>query len=108
MWSPKDKDGQTSPLLGLSAAQAWLSQQREPNKLCIIATDGAWNGAESCGAVLEAMFHSGVQVAVFGIGLNVPQYTKHGALTFRIESAADLGPAVGEMLVNRVRSSLHR
>jgi len=94
----------------LGAAQAWLSQQREPNRLCVIATDGSWEDQRQCVEVMESMTAAGVQVAVFGIG--VDQSTLDGrfpnVMTMTIREAADLGPAVGEMLVNRVKSSLHR
>jgi hypothetical protein len=110
MWVPIGKDGNTNPIAGLAAAQAWLSQQREPNRLCVVATDGAWDGHVACVETLTSMVHSGVTVAVFGIDCDVsgrfPERT--GIATFKVEHAGQIGPAVGEMLVNRVRKSVHR
>lgn len=110
VWVPMYTDGGTNPLLGLSSAQAWLSQQREPNKLCIVATDGAWNSQRESANVIDSMVASGVQVAVFGIDCDVSHHFRptSGVTTVNVRSAADMGPAIGEMLVGRVRKSLHR
>jgi hypothetical protein len=108
VWVPVDKDGSTNPIAGLAAAQAWLSQQREPNKLCIIATDGAWDGQNACNEVMGSMVHGGVQVAVFGIDCDVEHRFPAGITTLRVDDATQIGPAIGEMLVGRVRKSVHR
>ena len=110
VWFPSYKDGNTNPVAGLAAAQAWLSQQREPNKLCIVATDGAWDGAMTSKETLMSMVASGVTVAVFGIDTNVSDRfpASTGIVTFEVEDAAQIGPVIGELLVNRVRKSLHR
>jgi hypothetical protein len=110
MWMPVRTDGNTNPVAGLAAAQAWLSQQREPNRVCIVATDGAWDGNATSVATLQSMVHAGVSVAVFGINTNVayrfPPET--GITTFEVRHAGQIGPMIGELLVNRVRKSLHR
>jgi hypothetical protein len=110
VWVPTFKDGATNPVAGLASAQAWLSQQREPNKLCIVATDGAWEGQETSTQTLQSMVQSGVQVAVFGINCDVAHRfpARTGIATMTISNAGQVGPAVGEMLVNRVRKSMHR
>lgn len=108
VWVPVAKDGNTNPVAGLAAAQAWLSQQREPNKLCIVATDGAWDGHLTSVETLLSMVHSGVQVAVFGINTDVERRFPAEITTFNVRDASQIGPAIGQMLVNRVRKSLHR
>lgn len=108
VWIPTYKDGNTAPVAGLAAAQAWLSQQREPNKLCIVATDGAWDGHQTSVETLLSMRHSGVQVAVFGINTDVKRRFPDEIATFNVQHAGQIGPVIGEMLVNRVRKSLHR
>ena len=55
------------------------------------------------------MVHAGVQVAVFGIDTDVERRFKgSGVITLEVNHASQIGPAIGEMLVNRVRKSLHR
>ena len=110
MQFPVTMDGATNPLAGLTSASAWLTQQREPNRLCIIATDGAWESHEQSVDVIFSMLASGVMVAVFGIDIDEELLAQRfGSIhVCRIDEASDLGPAVGEMLVNRIRSGMAR
>ena len=108
VWVPVMKDGNTNPVAGLASAQAWLSQQREPNKLCIIATDGAWDGHTTSVNTLLSMVSSGVQVAVFGINTDVSHRFPLEVTTLEVSHANQIGPAIGAMLVNRIRKSVHR
>jgi hypothetical protein len=109
VWVPTIKDGNTNPVAALASAQAWLSQQREPNKLCIVATDGAWDGHSTSVETLNSMIHSGVQVAIFGIQCQVTgRFPSHFNTIDNVDDASQIGPAIGAMLVNRVRKSLRR
>ena len=113
VWVPLKRDGGTDPSTALASAASWVGSQRQPNRLCIIATDGGWERMEQCESMINSMLASGAQVAVFGIAVR-PDILRNrfmgvpGVSLATIGSAADLGPAVGQMLVGRVRSAAIR
>lgn len=112
VWFPMGFGGGTRPLAAISSGTAWLTNQKEPNRLMIIVTDGAWDHHEACVNSIGSTLSSGISVAVFGIGIEMPDLLRRFAdvnvSLHTITSTDDLAPAVGSMLVNRVRSAVAR